>query len=184
MVGLKKPLFTEKLFVMADFPTLGYPTTIFQSSNLCPTLSPKGEHLLECSCICEYELGKDRGLVLRKIQEMKDDLEKLYPGWQKKVIWIRPYFRWEEPARTPGRDGIFKPGPKSPEIEGLYFAGDSVNSRTTPGMECAADSAMICARAILGKLPEVKPAVEVQKAKKPASRSKTGKAGKKSSRKR
>ncbi|MCX5859058.1 MAG: FAD-dependent oxidoreductase [Proteobacteria bacterium] len=186
MVGLKKPLFTEKIFVMADLPTLGYPTTIFISSNLCPTLSPQGEHLLECSCICEYELGEDRGLVLRKIQEMKDDLEKLYPGWQKKVIWIRPYFRWEEPARTPGRDGIFKPGPKSPEIEGLYFAGDSVNSRTTPGMECAADSAMICTRAILGKLPEVKTselAAAVKRAvkTKPVKKSPKGKKGSKNS---
>ena len=98
-------------------------------------------------------MGDDRDRLRKAVQAMKDDLEEMYPGWEKKAEWIRPYFHWEEPARTPGRDGIFKPGPKSTGIEGLYLAGDCVNSRETPGMECASDSAMICARTILGKLP-------------------------------
>ena len=47
--------------------------------------------------------------------------------------------------------GKFRPQAKAPGVEGLFFAGDTANSRTVPGLEAAADSAMICAEAILGK---------------------------------
>jgi hypothetical protein len=38
----------------------------------------------------------------------------------------------------------------APGISGLYLAGDTVASRALPGLECAADSAMRCAAAIIG----------------------------------
>ena len=154
MAGLKEPLWTTNRFIMADFPTLGYPTTIFISSNLVPDVAPPGEALLECSCIMFHsDIGENRGKMHRKLEEMKADFDDLHPGWQDKLIWWRPYFRWEEPARTPGREGKYKPGPKAPGIEGLYFTGDTVNSHGTPGMEAASDSAMLCVKEILGKLP-------------------------------
>ncbi|UCD85793.1 MAG: NAD(P)/FAD-dependent oxidoreductase [Deltaproteobacteria bacterium] len=151
--GLKEPLFTEKMFIMTDMPRLGYPATVFMTTNLVPPSAPKGKHLLESSSICPIEIGDDRDRLRKAVQAMKDDLNEMYPGWEKKAHWIRPYFHWEEPARTPGRDGVFKPGPRSTGINGLFLAGDSVNTRETPGMEAASESAMICAREILGKLP-------------------------------
>ena len=149
--GLKEPLFTESMFIMTDMPRLGYPATVFMTTNLVPPSAPRGKHLLESSSICPIEIGNDRDRLLQAVQAMKDDLEEMYPGWEKKVIWIRPYFHWEEFARNPGREGIFKPGPTSTGIEGLYLAGDTANTRETPGMESASDSALICARTILGE---------------------------------
>ena len=35
----------------------------------------------------------------------------------------------------------------------IYFTGDTVSSRAFPGLEIAADSAIICTREILGELP-------------------------------
>ncbi len=67
---------------------------------------------------------------------------------------VKPYFHWVDPARIGGIHGKHRIGPKAPSIEGLYFFGDSVNSRVAPGMECACDSAEICATEILGKPPE------------------------------
>jgi len=149
--GLKAPMFTENMFIMTDMPTLGYPATVFMTTNLVPQSAPRGKHLLESSSICPIDLGNDRDRLRQAVQAMKDDLHQMYPGWEKKALWIRPYFHWEEFARNPGREGIFKPGPASTGIEGLYLAGDTANTRETPGMEAASDSAMICARTVLGE---------------------------------
>ncbi len=151
--ALEAPIFPDKSLVIYEFPRIGYPGTIFMPTNIVPTIAPQGGHLLESSIICEYEVFKDRERLFHTVELMKQDIEDLFPGWQEKALWIKPYFHWEEPARTPGREGIFRPGPKAPGIEGLYFAGDTVSSRSLSGMECAADSAMICVKAILGELP-------------------------------
>jgi phytoene dehydrogenase-like protein len=124
------------------------------ATNVSQEVSPEGEHLFEVSCICDSELGQDRERLNEKIDLMKADLEEMFPGWQEKVIWEKPYFHWVESARTPGREGIYRPGPKPPAVEGLYFTGDTVTSRALPGLETAADSAVICANQILADTGE------------------------------
>jgi len=151
--GMNEPLYEDRKFIIHEFPRAGYPGTVFMPTNIVPTIAPKGAHLLDSSIICEFDIGRDRDKLFRKIDAMKQDVEEMFPGWQKKCRWIQPYFHWEEPARNPGREGVFRPGPKAPGIEGLYLAGDTVSSRSLPGMECACDSAMICVREILGELP-------------------------------
>jgi phytoene dehydrogenase-like protein len=151
--AMKEPLYTDKKFIIYEFPRIGYPGTVFMPTNVVPTIAPKGGHLLESSIICEYEIFRERERLFKTVELMKQDVDDLFPRWQEKAIWIKPYFHWEEPARNPGREGIFRPGPKAPRIKGLYFTGDSVNSRALSGMECAADSAMICVQAILGRIP-------------------------------
>ena len=86
-------------------------------------------------------------------ENLYKDLEELYPNWQKHALWQYTYFHYEEPKRTAGRAGKHRPGSKNPDIEGLYHTGDSVASRALPGMECASDSAMLCAKSILGEIP-------------------------------
>jgi phytoene dehydrogenase-like protein len=152
-VALRQPLYEGKYFVLTDAQRAGYPLSGFMASNVVPTVSPQGEYLFEVCCQCEIELGDDRERLRKTTDLLKEDLEELFPGWDEEAIWIKPYFHWEEPARNPGREGIFRPGPKAPGIEGLYFTGDTVSSRSLPGLECAADSAMICTKEILGALP-------------------------------
>jgi phytoene dehydrogenase-like protein len=152
-VALRQPLYEGKYFVLTDAHRAGYPLSGFMASNVAPAVSPQGEYLFEVCCQCEMELGDDRERLRRTTDLLKEDLEELFPGWDEEAIWIKPYFHWEEPARNPGREGIFRPGPKAPGVEGLYFTGDTVSSRSLPGLECAADSAMICTKEILGELP-------------------------------
>ena len=143
----------REFFVLTDGQRCGYPISGFMASNVTPTLAPEGEHLFEVCCQCDYEIGDDRKRLNRTIERLEEDLEEMFPGWRDRVIWRKPYFHWEEPARTAGRSGVFRPESKAPGVEGLYLAGDTVASRSLPGLECAADSAMICAREILGELP-------------------------------
>jgi phytoene dehydrogenase-like protein len=151
--ALREPLYHDKFFVLTDGKRCGYPVSGFMASNVTPSVAPEGEHLFEVCCQCEFELGDDRARLNQTVDLLKEDLEEMFPGWQDGVIWQKSYFHWEEPARNAGRAGVFRPESKAPGVEGLYFAGDTVASRSLPGLECAADSAMICATKILGELP-------------------------------
>jgi phytoene dehydrogenase-like protein len=152
--GCREALFEGKWFILTDSPRTGYPFVAFMETNVAPPLAPEGEHLFCCCSQCEPELIKveNRERLHEIFDLVKQDLEEMFPGWEGKCLWIKPYFfDFEEPARTPGREGVFRPGPKSPAVEGLYFAGDTVTSIALPGLECAADSAVKCAGAILGE---------------------------------
>jgi phytoene dehydrogenase-like protein len=153
--GCREPLFEEKWWVLMESPRTGYPFAAYMETNVCPQLAPEGEHLFNCCYLAEPELNKaaQREHLHELFELARQDLEELYPGWEEKCLWIKPFFHeFEEPARTPGRAGVFRPGPKAPGIKGLYFAGDTVNARALPGLECAAASAMQCADAILEAL--------------------------------
>ena len=148
--ALRQPAYEENYFLLGDAPRAGYPLAGYMATNACPRLAPEGEHRLELSCICEYELGSDRRRLDERIDLLKQDVEEMYPGWESEAIWQKSYFHLVESARTPGREGVYRPGPRAPGIDGLYLTGDTVSSRALPGLETAADSAMICADAILG----------------------------------
>ncbi len=152
---LPKPVYEGKEFMMVIFPSVDHPGSIFMPSNICPNLVPEGKHLFESSIICNYEeLAFNQKKKHDMLQGMKGDLQKWFPGWDKDAYWVSSYFHYEEPKRAPGKSGRHRPGNSIPEIKGLYFSGDSYGSRTIPGLECAADSAMMCAEEILGKLPD------------------------------
>jgi phytoene dehydrogenase-like protein len=149
---LSQSIDDNKALYMLDFPNVGYFGTIFFPSNVASNIAPKGKQLFEASIITDYSLKKDQKKVYHMREMLYKDLQIIYPGWEKYVIWQNTYFHYEEPKRTAGRAGKHRPGSKAPNIEGLYFCGDSVASRALPGMECAADSAMLCAKAILGDI--------------------------------
>ncbi len=151
VAGLKEPLYTDKYFYLSKLPRADMVSLTVMTSNAVPSMAPEGEHLLELVCITDYDICKNRELMHKTIEYMKEDLEEMLPGWEEKVIWLRPYFHWVDPARIVGIHGKNRIGPKAPGIEGLYFTGDSVNSRVAPGMECACDSAEICVKEILGE---------------------------------
>lgn len=147
--ALHEPLYEGRHFVLTDARRAGHPLAGFMASNVTPAVSPEGEHLFEACCQCDIELGSDKARLDTTLALMQEDLDEMFPGWRDKVIWQNNYFHWEEPARTPGREGVFRPGSRAPGVEGLWLCGDTVASRALPGLECAADSARLCAEAIL-----------------------------------
>ncbi len=147
--AVREPVYEGKYFVLTDGPRAGYPISGFMASNIAPQLSPDDEHLFEVCCQCDFELGDDRDRLRATVEHLKQDLDEIFPGWEEKVLWTKSYFHWEEPARSPGRAGVFRPESRAPDVAGLYFTGDTVASRSLPGLECAADSAMLCAAEIL-----------------------------------
>lgn len=147
--ALSEPLYDGKFFVLTDARRAGHPLAGFMASNVTPSVSPEGEHLFEVCCQCDIELGSDKARLDATIAALKEDLDEMFPDWRRRTIWSHDYFHWEEPARTPRREGVFRPGSRAPGVEGLWFCGDTVESRALPGLECAADSTLVCARRIL-----------------------------------
>jgi len=147
--ALREPLYEGKYFVLTDAVRAGHPMAGFMASNVTPEVSPEGEHLFEVCCQCDIELGADKQQLAATLALLKEDLDEMFPGWRDQTIWENDYFHWEEPARNPGREGVFRPGNRAPGVEGLWLAGDTVGSRALPGLECAADSAMACASGII-----------------------------------
>ena len=116
---------------MVKFPSCNFPGSLFVPTNICPNLTPEGQHLFESSIICNYEeIAGDSKIRYEMLEGMKKDLQEWFPGWDKDAFWITSYFHYEEPKRTPGRAGKHRPSTKAPGIEGLYFAGDSYESST------------------------------------------------------
>jgi phytoene dehydrogenase-like protein len=150
-VAAREPLFDGKFFVLTDGPRCQHPISAFMASNVAPAVAAAGEHLFEVCCQCDMELGDDPDRLDEAVELLREDLEEMFPGWRDKVIWQKSYFHWEEPARTAGRAGVFRPEVEAPGVDGLYLAGDTVASRALPGLECAADSAMMCAEVILSR---------------------------------
>jgi phytoene dehydrogenase-like protein len=150
-VALREPLYDGKYFLLTDGPRCQHPISAFMASNIAPAVAPEGEHLFEVCCQCDMEIRDDPDRLDEVVELLREDLEEFFPGWQEKVIWEQSYCHWEEPARTAGRAGVFRPEVRAPSVEGLYLTGDSVASRALPGLECAADSAMLCAEAILSR---------------------------------
>lgn len=149
--ALREPLYEGRYFILTDAERTGHPLSAFMASNVTPTVSPEGEHLLEACCQCDHALGADKAALDRHLALLRQDIDAIFPGWESTALWVNGYFHWEEPARTAGRAGVYRPASAAPGVEGLYLAGDTVASRALPGLECAADSAMLCAAAILDR---------------------------------
>lgn len=150
--GLKKSVYQGRGLLMVDYPSIGYPGSIFMPTNVCPNLAPAGFQLFEASIICDYDIRKDPEQLHHMLAMLNKDLQTWFPGWDKEALWIKNYFHYEEPKRTPGRAGKHRPDYTAPGIYGLFLCGDSIGSRCLPGMECAADSAMNCAEIVLAKM--------------------------------
>lgn len=152
--GLKMSVYQGRGLLMVDYPSVGYPGSIFMPTNVCPNLAPPGCQLFEASIICDYDIRKDPEQRHHMLAMLQKDLQTWFPGWDKEALWIKNYFHYEEPKRTPGRAGKHRPGYIAPGIQGLFLCGDSIGSRCLPGMECAADSAMQCAEIVLARMQE------------------------------
>jgi phytoene dehydrogenase-like protein len=133
--SVREPLYDGKYFILTDGERCQHPISAFMASNVAPAVAPEGEHLFEVCCQCAMEIGDDPEYLDDLIELLREDLEEMLPGWQEKVIWQKYYFHWEEPARTAGRAGVFRPDVVAPGVEGLYLTGDTVASRSLPGLE-------------------------------------------------
>ena len=118
---------------------------IFFISNITPSVSPPGEHLIIAGTPVPSEDTDNPQKIKDIVNKMKQEISSIYPTFNSELIWERP-MAWklvESVVKEPGKVWKSKMPHKIPGIEGLFFVGDSTISYGI-GTDSAAHSSILC----------------------------------------
>ena len=117
---------------------------IFFISNITPTVSPKGEHLIIVGTPVKPEETDNQQRIKEIVSTMKEELASIYPDFNNALLWERP-MAWklvEAVVKEPGLVWKNKMPHSVPHVKGLFFVGDSTISYGI-GTDSAAHSAIL-----------------------------------------
>ncbi len=118
---------------------------IFFISNITPSVSPPGEHLIIAGTPVLPEDTDNPQKIKNIVAKMKQEISSIYPEFEPSLLWERP-MAWklvESVVKEPGKVWKSKMPHKIPGIEGLFFVGDSTISYGI-GTDSAAHSSILC----------------------------------------
>ena len=124
-----------------DYVTKG----IFFISNITPSVSPVGEHLIIAGTPVSSADTENSEKVKNIVTKMKEEISSIYPKFDSALLWERP-MAWklvESVVKEPGKVWKSKMPHQIPGIEGLFFVGDSTISYGI-GTDSAAHSSILC----------------------------------------
>jgi len=117
---------------------------IFFISNITPSVSPKGEHLIIVGTPVKPEETEDPVRIKEIVSKMKQELSEIYPDFDDVLLWDRP-MAWklvEAVVKEPGLVWKNKMPHSVSNVDGLFFVGDSTVSYGI-GTDSAAHSAVL-----------------------------------------
>ncbi len=117
---------------------------IFFISNITPSVSPKGEHLIIVGTPVKPDETDNRERINEIVLNMKKELSMIYPDFNDSLLWERP-MAWklvESVVKEPGLVWKNKMPHSVPHVRGLFFVGDSTISYGI-GTDSAAHSAIL-----------------------------------------
>ena len=117
---------------------------IFFISNITPSVSPKGEHLIIVGTPVKPEETDDSQRIKEIVSKMKEELSAIYPDFNNVLLWERA-MAWklvEAVVKEPGLVWKNKMPHSVPHVKGLFFVGDSTISYGI-GTDSAAHSAIL-----------------------------------------
>ena len=117
---------------------------IFFISNITPSVSPKGEHLIIVGTPVKPEETDDQQRIKEIVSKMKEELSAIYPDFNNVLLWERP-MTWklvEAVVKEPGLVWKNKMPHSVPHVKGIFFVGDSTISYGI-GTDSAAHSAIL-----------------------------------------
>jgi len=117
-----------------------------------PLCAPEGKHLLTAYAPVTEDEARDKDLMNWACDQIVAYLERRYPGFKESVdLALFPVsWRLEGVAKDVNQAGSLKTPVRAPNVEGLYFAGDTVKGYGV-AMDCACAAGLICAAEITGK---------------------------------
>lgn len=139
----------QVVFPVGDYTAKG----VFFVSNIAPSVSPEGEHLLMAGTPVSAADAENPARVREISRAMRDEIAGIYPGFEGSLLWERP-MAWslvESVAKEPGMVWKQKMPHSVPGVAGLYFVGDSTVSYGI-GTDSAAHSSVLCHPKIMGHL--------------------------------
>ncbi len=129
------------VFPVGNFTTKGF----FFISNITPSVCPPGEHLMIAGTPVLPAEAEDPKKIKRIVEQMKSELDSIYPDFEKSLLWERP-MAWklvESVVKEPGLVWKSKMPHEISQIKGLFFVGDSTISYGI-GTDSAAHSSILC----------------------------------------
>ncbi len=137
------------------FPVGDHYTTkgVFFISNITPSVSPPGEHLIIAGTPVEPSVTESSQKIKDIVNKMKEEISAIYPDFTSSLLWERP-MAWklvESVVKEPGLVWKSKMPHQIPGISGLFFVGDSTISYGI-GTDSAAHSSILCEPLILSHL--------------------------------
>ena len=117
---------------------------IFFISNITPSVSPKGEHLIIVGTPVKPEETENPARIKEIVSKMKQELSEIYPDFGDSLLWDRP-MAWklvEAVVKEPGLVWKNKMPHSVSNVDGLFFVGDSTISYGI-GTDSAAHSAVL-----------------------------------------
>ena len=117
---------------------------IFFISNITPSVSPKGEHLIIVGTPVKPEETDNQQRIKEIVSKMKEELSAIYPDFNNVLLWERA-MAWklvEAVVKEPGLVWKNKMPHSVPHVKGLFFVGDSTISYGI-GTDSAAHSAIL-----------------------------------------
>lgn len=124
-----------------DYVTKG----IFFISNITPSVSPSGEHLIIAGTPVLPSETEDPEKIKTIVSKMKQEISSIYSDFDSSLLWERP-MAWklvESVVKEPGKVWKSKMPHKISGIDGLFFVGDSTVSYGI-GTDSAAHSSILC----------------------------------------
>ncbi|HSG84323.1 MAG TPA: FAD-dependent oxidoreductase [Nitrosopumilus sp.] len=118
---------------------------IFFISNITPSVSPPGEHLIIAGTPVAPEDTENPQKIKDIVTKMKNEISSIYPDFNSSLLWERP-MAWklvESVVKEPGKVWKSKMPHQIPGIHGLFFVGDSTISYGI-GTDSAAHSSILC----------------------------------------
>ncbi len=132
---------TDKIIVTINPPGLG-----FFPSSIDNSVAPKGKSLFTFLAFAE----KENKELKSSVEQL---LDSMFPKITEKTLFKKERFSIVDGAELNINQTYHqRPQNKVPGIEGLYLVGDTTNAHGTGG-ELACESAIVCAKEILGKDP-------------------------------
>jgi phytoene dehydrogenase-like protein len=119
-------------------------------SALINELTPLGQQYMFYGVVATPDELKDKQSTKARIKELITELNQLFPRLKEMKGW---HFSGSSEmvlgtAKRVGMTGKFKPANICPDLEGLFFAGDTAEGNG-PGLECTYDSAFKCSKKVL-----------------------------------
>ena len=118
---------------------------VFFVSNIAPSVSPPGEHLMMAGTPVSASDAKSGSAVSKINGRMKEEISQIYPGFESSLLWERPmaWSRVEAVSKGPGMVWEDKAPHEAPGTAGLFFVGDSTVGHGI-GTDSAAHSSALC----------------------------------------
>ena len=109
-------------------PLTHTPGYLYEQTAMDPDTAPAGRYLYAMGGVIPGEKGRDEAYLRHMFDLFQREMEIMYPGFEN-YVWRRRHLVFEPSfgvISKPGLVGKYRPHWRAPNVEGLYFASETL----------------------------------------------------------